>query len=105
MWASTATSPIPTFAKWRAELLVAKAGLARTAVNPLLKDAQGQAIPMGLLEGNPGQVGNQLIGILISWAFAIVGSLILLRVTDLLVGLRVTEEEEVQGSTFPNMVK
>ncbi len=70
---------------------------ATQAVNPLLKDAQGQPIPMGLLEGNAGQMGNQLVGVLISWGFAIVGSLVLLKVTDALVGLRVTEEEEVQG--------
>jgi Amt family ammonium transporter len=52
---------------------------------------------MGLLEGNAGQVGNQIVGVLISWGVAIVGSLVLLKVTDLLVGLRVTEEEEIQG--------
>jgi Amt family ammonium transporter len=70
---------------------------ASQAVNPILKDAQGQPMPMGLLEGNAGQLGNQLIGVLISWTFAVVGSLILLKVTDALVGLRVTEEDEVQG--------
>jgi Amt family ammonium transporter len=70
---------------------------ATRAVNPLLTDAQGQPMPMGLLEGNAGQMGNQLAGVLLSWAVAIVGSLILLKVTDLLVGLRVTEEQEIQG--------
>jgi Amt family ammonium transporter len=70
---------------------------ATQAVNPILKDAQGNPIPMGLLEGNAGQMGNQLIGVLISWAFAIVGSLVLLKITDVLVGLRVTEEDEIQG--------
>jgi Amt family ammonium transporter len=70
---------------------------ATQAVNPILKDAQGQQMPMGLLEGNAGQVGNQIVGVLISWGVAIVGSLVLLKVTDLLVGLRVTEEEEIQG--------
>jgi Amt family ammonium transporter len=70
---------------------------ATQAVNPLLKDAQGQPMAMGLLEGNPGQLGNQLVGVLMSWGIAIVGSLILLKVTDLLVGLRVTQDEEIQG--------
>jgi ammonium transporter, Amt family len=70
---------------------------ATQAVNPLLKDTQGRPIPMGLLEGNAGQIRNQLVGVLISWTFAIVGSLVLLKVTDLLVGLRVTEEQEVEG--------
>ena len=70
---------------------------AAQAVNPLLKDAQGGPMPMGLLEGNAGQMGNQLIGVLISWGWAIVGSLVLLKITDVLVGLRVTEEQETQG--------
>jgi Amt family ammonium transporter len=70
---------------------------ATQAINPLFKDGQGQPLPLGLLEGNPGQLGNQLVGVLIAWGIAIVGSLVLLKVTDLLVGLRVTEEEETQG--------
>lgn len=70
---------------------------ATQAVNPLLQDAQGQPMPMGLLEGNAAQMGNQLVGVLVAWTFAIVGSLILLKITDLLVGLRVTEEQEIQG--------
>ena len=70
---------------------------ATQAVNPLFKDAQGQPVAMGLLEGNPGQLGNQFVGVLIAWGIAIVGSLVLLKVTDLLVGLRVSEEQEVEG--------
>jgi Amt family ammonium transporter len=70
---------------------------ATQAVNPILKNAQGQPMPLGLLEGNAGQVGNQLIGVLISWTFAVVGTLILLRITDALVGLRVTTDEEIEG--------
>lgn len=34
---------------------------------------------------------------LISWGLAIVGTLILLKITDALVGLRVTADDEVQG--------
>jgi Amt family ammonium transporter len=70
---------------------------ATQAVNPILKNAQGQPMPLGLLEGNAGQVGNQLIGVLISWTFAVVGTLILLKITDALVGLRVTTDEEIEG--------
>jgi Amt family ammonium transporter len=70
---------------------------ATRTVNPILKSAQGQSMPLGLLEGNPGQFVNQLIGVLISWGFAIVGTLILLKITDVLVGLRVTTDEEVEG--------
>jgi Amt family ammonium transporter len=70
---------------------------ATQAVNPLLKDAAGQPMPMGLLEGNAGQLGNQFVGVLIAWAMATVGSLVILKITDLIVGLRVSEEQEVQG--------
>jgi Amt family ammonium transporter len=70
---------------------------AVSTVNPILHDAQGHLLPSGLLEGNAHQLVNQLIGVSIAWGMAIVGSIVLLKVTDLLVGLRVSEDEEVQG--------
>ena len=51
----------------------------------------------GLLEGNVGQLGNQAIGVLIAWALAIVGTLIILFIVDKTIGLRVSEEHEAQG--------
>lgn len=53
--------------------------------------------PVGLLEGHPGQVLNQLVAVVIAWLLAAVGTWILLKVTDLVVGVRVTAEEEIQG--------
>jgi Amt family ammonium transporter len=70
---------------------------ASSSVNPLLKDASGNPIAMGLLEGNAGQVVNQFIGTAIAWALAIVGTLIILKIVDVVIGLRVSEEHEVQG--------
>jgi Amt family ammonium transporter len=70
---------------------------ASSSVNPLLKDAAGNPIAMGLLEGNAGQFVNQLIGTAIAWGLAIVGSLIILKIVDVVIGLRVSEEHEVQG--------
>jgi Amt family ammonium transporter len=70
---------------------------ASSSVNPLLKDSSGNPIAMGLLEGNAGQFVNQLIGTLIAWGLAIVGTLIILKIVDLAIGLRVSEEHEVQG--------
>ncbi len=70
---------------------------ATSAINPIFKNSQGAALPVGLIDGHPGQLGNQLIGVLISWTLAIVGTLIILKIVDVLVGLRVTEEHEVQG--------
>ena len=67
------------------------------AVNPMFHDEQGHTLAVGLLDGNAHQVVNQLVGVLIAWGLAIVGTLVLLKVTDLLVGVRVSEEQEVQG--------
>jgi Amt family ammonium transporter len=70
---------------------------AASAVNPIFKDVQGNTLASGLLEGNPHQLLNQLVGVVISWALAIVGTLIILKLVDVTIGLRVSEEEEVQG--------
>ncbi|MBI4468513.1 MAG: ammonium transporter [Acidobacteria bacterium] len=71
--------------------------LATSAVNPMFKDEAGNALPVGLLEGNGGQVVNQIIGVGISILIAVIGSFIILKIVDVVVGLRVREEEEVQG--------
>jgi Amt family ammonium transporter len=70
---------------------------ATREINDGLKDAAGKALPLGLADGNAGQVFNQAVGVAISWGLAIVGTLIILKVVDLLVGVRVSEEQEVQG--------
>src|SRR5689334_910819 len=70
---------------------------AVAAVNPIFKDAQGNPLPSGLLEGNAHQLFNQLVGVVVSWGLAIVGTLIILKLVDLTIGLRVSEEEERQG--------
>ncbi len=70
---------------------------ATREINDGLKDAAGKALPLGLVDGNPGQVLNQAIGVAISWGLAIVGTLIILKVVDLVVGVRVTQEQEIEG--------
>ena len=50
---------------------------ASSAVNPIFKDAQGNTLASGLLEGNAHQLLNQFVGIAISWALAIVGTLVI----------------------------
>ena len=40
---------------------------------------------------------NQFIGVAIAWVLSIVGTLILLKFVDMVVGLRVTREEEIEG--------
>ena len=51
----------------------------------------------GLLYGNPGQLVTQAIGVGATMVYCFVGAFILLKVTDLLVGLRVADEEEFSG--------
>jgi Amt family ammonium transporter len=70
---------------------------AVSGVNPIFKDASGNPLPSGFLEGNHGQLLNQLIGVIIAWVLAIAGTLVILRVVDWLIGVRIAEEEEVQG--------
>ena len=70
---------------------------ATSAVNPIFKDAQGNTLPSGVLEGNAHQIVNQFVGVVISWVIAIVGTLIILKLVDMTIGLRVSEEEEIQG--------
>jgi Amt family ammonium transporter len=62
-------------------------------INPIF--GAGKAV--GGLDGNWGQVGNQLVGILIAWVFALVGTLVLLKIVDLLTGIRVPEDHEIAG--------
>src|SRR5690349_3198938 len=52
---------------------------------------------MGLVDGDAGQVMNQLIAVAISWGIAIVGTLIILKICDLVLGVRVDDQDETQG--------
>jgi Amt family ammonium transporter len=70
---------------------------AASAVNPIFKDSRGNVLASGLLEGNVHQLLNQLVGVGIAWVLGIVGTLAILKLVDVTIGLRVSEEEEVQG--------
>jgi Amt family ammonium transporter len=70
---------------------------ASSTINPIFKDAKGNPLPSGAIEGNWHQVLNQLAGIGIAWALSIVGTLILLKLVDVVIGLRVTPEQEREG--------
>jgi Amt family ammonium transporter len=70
---------------------------ATMAVNDTLKDASGKSLPLGLIDGQPGQVLNQAIGVAISWVLAIVGTLVILKICDVLIGVRVSPEQEMEG--------
>jgi Amt family ammonium transporter len=51
----------------------------------------------GLFFGNPGQLWIQFVSVVVTIAFAFVMSLIILKIVDLLVGLRVTRDDEQRG--------
>jgi ammonium transporter, Amt family len=66
---------------------------AQAVVNPIF----GEGKPVGARDGHWGQVGNQLIGVLFAWGFALVGTIVILKITDWITGFRVSEEHEVEG--------
>ena len=66
---------------------------AQSVINPIF----GEGKPVGGLDGHWGQVGNQLVGILCAWGFALVGTIVILKIVDVTVGIRVAEEHEVEG--------
>lgn len=70
---------------------------ATNAVNEGFKDANGKLLPLGLVDGNGMQILRQLGGIAMAWTLAALGTLIILKICDMLVGLRVSPEVERQG--------
>ena len=70
---------------------------ASSAINPIFKDAKGVAMPSGAIEGNWHQVLNQLVGVAIAWVLSVVGTLVLLKLVDVTVGLRVSVDDEAEG--------
>ena len=51
----------------------------------------------GLIHGNPGQLGAQALAVVVTLAYSLVVTLLILRVLDLVLGLRVSEEDEKLG--------
>lgn len=70
---------------------------ATNAVNSALTDAAGNPAPLGLVDGNSGQVVNQIIGSGIAMVLAVAGTFVILKIVDLLVGVRVDPHEEQTG--------
>jgi ammonium transporter, Amt family len=71
--------------------------LASAAINPAIGSTyqvDGQAIS---LAGGGRQFVNQFIGVLATVALAAIGSFIILKIVDAIVGLRVAEEDETLG--------
>jgi ammonium transporter, Amt family len=51
----------------------------------------------GLIEGNPGQVWTQIQGVLVTIVYCAIVSFIILKLIDVVIGLRVSRETEVGG--------
>jgi Amt family ammonium transporter len=52
---------------------------------------------MGWVDGNAGQMLNQLAGCAIAWGLAAVGTWVILKVCDAITGVRVNEQQEIEG--------
>ncbi|MFP4072378.1 MAG: ammonium transporter, partial [Desulfovibrionales bacterium] len=51
----------------------------------------------GLFFGNPGQLWIQFVSVVATWAFCFILSYVLFKIVDAVVGLRVSEENEIKG--------
>ena len=51
----------------------------------------------GLVEGNAGQLGKQLVAVAATWIYSGIATFVILKIVDRLVGLRVEEAEEEAG--------
>src|SRR5271166_6175550 len=70
---------------------------ATKLINPVFKNDQGVVLGSGMIDGNFSQIFNQLVGVLIAVVLAVVGTLAILKVVDILIGLRVSAEQEIEG--------
>jgi Amt family ammonium transporter len=53
--------------------------------------------PLGAVDGNAGQILYQLLGTLMAWGLAIVGTLVILKICDWTLGVRADAVDETQG--------
>jgi Amt family ammonium transporter len=70
---------------------------ATRAVNDGLKDAAGNALPLGVVDGHGMQILYQAAGVAMAWALAIVGTLIILKIVDAIFGIRANKQQEIEG--------
>jgi Amt family ammonium transporter len=70
---------------------------ATNVVNNALKDSAGKPLPLGLVDGHGQQVINQIIGSGIAMVLGLVGSFIILKIVDMVVGVRADSKEETMG--------
>jgi Amt family ammonium transporter len=67
---------------------------SRAVADPVLVS---QGNPVGMIDGNNNLILGQLAATVVTWVFAAVVTLILLKILDATVGLRVSQDDEVRG--------
>jgi ammonium transporter, Amt family len=70
---------------------------ATNAVNSAIKLADGRPAPLGLVDGNAAQIGNQFAGALFGIAFGVIGTLLALKITGIFSPIRMDKNEEAGG--------
>jgi Amt family ammonium transporter len=70
---------------------------ASKLINPVFKDERGTVLGSGMIDGNFLQIFNQLVGVVVAVVLAVIGTLAILKLVDLLIGLRVPAEQEIEG--------
>jgi Amt family ammonium transporter len=71
--------------------------LATSIINPIFKDAAGNTLAVGAIDGNYAQILNQLAAVGIAVVLSSIGTFGILKLVDLMIGLRVTETDEISG--------
>jgi Amt family ammonium transporter len=62
--------------------------LATSAIQPAFS---------GLIDGNPGQVVTQVVAVAATIAYAVVSTFVIVKVVDLILGIRISAKEEELG--------
>lgn len=68
---------------------------ATNAINNAQID--GKVVPLGAVDGNPAQIVSQGVGVLIAIGLAVMGTFVILKVCDMLIGVRVDRDTESEG--------
>ncbi|MDX2255289.1 MAG: ammonium transporter [Pseudanabaenaceae cyanobacterium bins.39] len=76
-------------------------GIFATKTVNQLKDAKGEVINLGLLDGNISQIWIQFVGVAVTYIFAAIATFIILQVLKLFMELRVSPSVEEQGIDLP----
>jgi Amt family ammonium transporter len=53
--------------------------------------------PLGLMEGGTRVIIGQIVAVAVTWVFSLVATFILLKIIDVVMGLRVNQEGEIEG--------